>query len=64
MADNLPTVIHQTRAELEAQRVALLAEAGLPYEELQARAERWVLPLEQLDIWRTIEGVDYLLDDA
>lgn len=57
-----PTVIHRTPAELRAQRARLLAEAGLSYDQLAERAGAWALSPEQVDIWHTIEGIDYLLE--
>lgn len=63
MGGNLPTVIHRTHAELAQQRAGLLAQAGMTYPELQAAAEVWSLTMRQLNIWRTIQGIDYLLGD-
>ncbi|MFB6977724.1 hypothetical protein [Streptomyces scopuliridis] len=58
----MPTVIHKTREELEDQRAQLLAEVGMSYEELSARAGVYSLSMDELDVWHTIEGLDYLLD--
>ncbi|MFD8092384.1 hypothetical protein [Streptomyces malaysiensis] len=45
-----PTVIHRSPAELHEQRARLLAEAGLAYELLRARAATWTLSPEKQDI--------------
>lgn len=58
----MPTVIHKTRAELEAQRERLLAEVHMSYDELRGRAEAYNISPDQLDVWHTIEGIDYLLE--
>jgi hypothetical protein len=58
----MPTVIHKTRSEVEAQRAQLLAEVGMDYEELRDRAAVYSLSMDQLMIWHTIEGLDYLLE--
>lgn len=55
-------LIRTTRPELEAQRAALLDEVGMDYETLRDRAEAWQLRADELDIWHTIQGIDYLLD--
>lgn len=55
-------VIHATRDDLAAQREQLLAEVRLSYEELKERAENYSLSPDELDVWHTIEGIDYLLD--
>ncbi|GAA3887930.1 hypothetical protein FH715_08300 [Streptomyces sedi] len=59
----MPTVIHMTRAEALRQREELLERAGLSYERLRERAEASALPLDQLLIWHTVEGLDYLLSE-
>lgn len=33
----------------------------MSYEELRERAETYSLSMDQLDVWHTIEGIDYLL---
>ncbi|MFE2497131.1 hypothetical protein [Streptomyces scopuliridis] len=58
----MPTVIHKTREELEDQRARLLAEVQMSYEELAERAAVYSLSMDELDVWHTIEGLDYLLD--
>ncbi|MFB7115568.1 hypothetical protein [Streptomyces sp. NPDC056291] len=57
----MPTVIHKTRDELEAQREELLARVNMSYETLAERAAMYSLSMEELDVWHTIEGLDYLL---
>lgn len=57
----MPTVIHRTRDELLEQRERLLAEVNMSYEELAERAATYALSMDQLDVWHTIEGLDYLL---
>ncbi|NEW73515.1 hypothetical protein G4H13_24895 [Streptomyces rapamycinicus] len=57
----MPTVIHRTPSELRAQRAQLLAEVNMSYEELRERAETYSLSMDELDVWHTIEGIDYLL---
>ncbi|MGW3821841.1 hypothetical protein ACWEAF_05905 [Streptomyces sp. NPDC005071] len=58
----MPTVIHKTRGELEGQRERLLADVHMSYDELAERAATYSLSLRELDVWHTIEGLDYLLD--
>ncbi|MEU1630861.1 hypothetical protein ABZ746_37585 [Streptomyces sp. NPDC020096] len=60
--DDRPTVIRRTRGELEAQRAALLAEVHMDYETLRDRAETWQLRADELDVWHTLQGIDYLLE--
>jgi hypothetical protein len=55
-------VIHTTREELQARREELLTETRLSYEELRDRAENYSLSAAELDVWHTIEGIDYLLN--
>lgn len=57
----MPTVIHRTRDELEEQRSRLLEEVGMSHGELRERAEAYTLSMDQLDVWHTVEGIDYLL---
>lgn len=57
----MPTVIHRTRVELEEQRSRLLEEVGMSHAELRERAESYTLSMDQLDVWHTVEGIDYLL---
>lgn len=57
----MPTVIHRTREQLLQQRTHLLDEARMSYDELAERAETYSLSMDELDIWHTIEGLDYLL---
>ncbi|MFF3768437.1 hypothetical protein ACFYYR_30745 [Streptomyces sp. NPDC001922] len=57
----MPTVIHRTPTELRDQRAALLAEVNMDYEELRERAETYSLSMAELEVWHTIEGIDYLL---
>ncbi|MEU8623266.1 hypothetical protein [Streptomyces sp. NPDC048669] len=58
----MPTVIHRTRSELEVQRERLLADVNMSYEELAERAAMYSLSMDELDVWHTIEGLDYLLE--
>ncbi|MEV6260241.1 hypothetical protein AB0M42_05695 [Streptomyces sp. NPDC051784] len=58
----MPTVIHKTRSELELQRRQLLDDVRMSYQELAERASTYSLSPRELDVWRTIEGLDYLLD--
>ncbi|MFJ1647963.1 hypothetical protein [Streptomyces sp. NPDC088258] len=57
----MPTVIHKTRKELEDQRAKLLSEVSMSYDELKSRAAVYSLSMNELMIWHTIEGIDYLL---
>lgn len=57
----MPTVIHRTRDELMEQRERLLAEVNMSYEQLRERAATYSLSMDELDVWHTIEGLDYLL---
>ncbi|MFJ3283327.1 hypothetical protein [Streptomyces halstedii] len=54
----------KTPAELQAQRAQLIASTGLTEEVLRERAEAFQLYPEHMDVWRTVEGIDYLLDGA
>ncbi|GHJ04762.1 hypothetical protein TPA0906_66270 [Streptomyces olivaceus] len=58
----MTTVIHKTPQELREQRNSLLAEVRMSYEQLRDRAEMYSLSMDELDVWHTIEGIDYLLD--
>jgi hypothetical protein len=55
-------VIHMTREELSEQRGHLLSELRMSYDQLKERAESYTLSSDELDVWHTIEGIDYLLD--
>lgn len=55
-------VIHTSREELREQREQLLAGIRMDYEELRDRAENYSLSEAELDVWHSIEGIDYLLD--
>jgi hypothetical protein len=57
----MSTMIRVTPEELQRQREQLLAEIHMTYEELRDRAETYSLSAAELDIWHTIEGIDYLL---
>ncbi|KAB8167700.1 hypothetical protein FH609_010690 [Streptomyces sp. 3MP-14] len=59
----MPTVIRMTRAEALMRRAELLRETGLSYERLRQQAEVHALTMDQLLVWHTIEGLDYLLAD-
>ncbi|MYR75102.1 MULTISPECIES: hypothetical protein [unclassified Streptomyces] len=54
----------KTPAELQAQRAQLIASTGLTEEVLRERAEAFQLYPEHMDVWRTVEGIDYLLGRA
>ncbi|MGW9397301.1 hypothetical protein [Streptomyces sp. NPDC055642] len=58
----MTTVIHKTPEQLREQRASLLAEVGMTFEQLRDRAEMYSLSMDELDVWHTIEGIDYLLD--
>ncbi|MFX4294502.1 hypothetical protein [Streptomyces bohaiensis] len=58
----MPTVIRKTREQVVEQRERLLQEVGMSHEELRDRAETYTLTMDQLMIWHTIEGLDYLLE--
>ncbi|MEW2351459.1 hypothetical protein AB0904_27800 [Streptomyces sp. NPDC006684] len=58
-----PTLIRRTPAQLRAQRAVLLAEAGATYEHLAERAAVWALAPAELDVWRTVEDIDWLLGE-
>lgn len=51
----------KTPAELQAQRAQLIASTGLTEEVLRERAEAFQLYPEHMDVWATVEGIDYLL---
>ncbi|KIF67603.1 hypothetical protein HY68_01490 [Streptomyces sp. AcH 505] len=58
----MPTMIHTTREELQDQRERLLGEIRLSFEELRERAGTYSLSADELDVWHTVEGIDYLLN--
>ncbi|MGJ3558649.1 hypothetical protein ACR6C2_05315 [Streptomyces sp. INA 01156] len=58
----MTTVIRKTPQQLREQRARLLAEVNMSYEQLRDRAEVYSLSMDELDVWHTIEGIDYLLD--
>ncbi|MEE1796898.1 hypothetical protein PUR28_39980 [Streptomyces sp. BE308] len=58
----MPTVIHKTRDQLETQRAQLLADVNMSYDQLAERAAMYSLSMDELDVWHTIEGLDYLLE--
>ncbi|MFJ7180473.1 hypothetical protein TR631_21110 [Streptomyces rochei] len=58
----MATMIHTTREELQAQRERLLDEIGMTYETLRDRAVTYSLSSDELDVWHTIEGIDYLIE--
>lgn len=55
------TVIHKARQELWNQRRSLLEEANINYKELREHAENYPLCMCELDLWHTVESLDYLL---
>ncbi|MFI1091849.1 hypothetical protein [Streptomyces sp. NPDC020917] len=58
----MSTMIRTTREELEAQRERLLEEVGMTDGQLAERAASYSLNSDELDVWHTIQGIDYLLD--
>ncbi|WP_030757366.1 hypothetical protein [Streptomyces sp. NRRL F-5135] len=58
----MSTVIRKTREELERQRKELLESVHMSYTELRDRAAVYSLSMNELMIWHTIEGLDYLLE--
>jgi hypothetical protein len=58
-----PTLIRRTPAQLRAQRAALLAEVGATYDLLAERAAVWALTPAELDVWHTVEDIDWLLGE-
>ncbi|MDX5526150.1 hypothetical protein PV677_36385 [Streptomyces sp. DE06-01C] len=54
----------KTPAELWEQRARLIASTGLTETVLRERADAHQLYPEHHDIWRTVEGIDYLLSDT
>lgn len=58
----MPTVIHRTREQLEGQRARLLEEVLMSYESLREQAETYRLTPRELDVWHTVESIDYLLN--
>jgi hypothetical protein len=51
----------KTPDELRTQRAQLIASTGLSETVLRERAEAFQLYPEHMDVWRTVEGIDYLL---
>ena len=51
----------KTPAELRAQRAQLITSTGMTEDVLRERAETFQLYPEHLDIWQTVESIDYLL---
>ncbi|MEU0836090.1 hypothetical protein [Streptomyces sp. NPDC005969] len=54
----------KTPEGLRAQRAHLIASTGLAEAVLRERAEAFQLYPEHMDVWRTVEGIDCLLDGA
>jgi len=54
----------KTPEDLREQRARLIASTGLTEDVLRTRAEAFQLYPEHLDVWRTVEGIDYLLSDT
>ncbi|MBC9719503.1 hypothetical protein H9Y04_44090 [Streptomyces sp. TRM66268-LWL] len=59
----MPSVIFSTPAELRSERQALLGEVGRTYEDLSERAAAYHLTPDEMSVWETIEGIDFLLDE-
>lgn len=55
-------VIHTSREELEQQREQMLEQVRLSYDQLRERAETYSLSPDEMDVWHSIEGIDYLLN--
>jgi hypothetical protein len=51
------------KRELKARRQRLLRRAGMNWDELQRRAEAFMLTDRERDYYETIRSIDYLLDD-
>lgn len=58
----MSTVIRMTREEVVQQREDLLRQVGMTYEQLHERAARYQVTMDELLVWDTIEGLDYLLE--
>jgi hypothetical protein len=58
----MPTVVDKTPEEIAQWREQLLARTRLSVEELAERAESYQLSAEELEIWQTLQGLDYLLE--
>jgi hypothetical protein len=58
----MTTMIRTTREQLLRQRAQLLEEIHMSYEQLRERAATYSLSSDELDVWHTIEGIDYLLE--
>ncbi len=56
-----PNVIPASREDLEARHDALLKQAGLSREELQARREAYSLTGEEWEILTELEEIEFLL---
>lgn len=54
----------KTPEELRAQRAQLISSTGMTEAVLRERAEAFQLYPEHMDVWRTLEGIDYLLNGA
>lgn len=57
----MSAVISVTREELERRRGQLLEKPSYSEDELQERAEDYLLTREERSIWETLRSIDFLL---
>ncbi|MCE7078860.1 hypothetical protein [Streptomyces sp. ST2-7A] len=57
----MSTMIRTTPRALMERRRRLLADIGMGYEELRARAFTYSLTTEELSVWHAVEDIDRLL---
>lgn len=56
------TRVHEvSREELEERRRVLLADVGMTFEEMAAKAESYALMADEWAVWEEIRAIDFLL---
>lgn len=56
----MTTVVEQTPEQLREWRARLLDQVRLTEEELAERAETYQLTADELSVWNTLQGIEYL----
>ena len=54
----------QTEEQLRTHRDYLIWHSGMSYEDLRDAAQTWSLPAWLMDVWYTVEGINYLLGES
>lgn len=55
-----PQITYFTDAEIEREREALLGQAGMSFDELEARARSFLLDSREEAVYRDLQDLDYL----